>query len=136
LPPLLGAYRAGEVSDEEIGEIEGKLATTAGTCAVMGTASTMACIAEALGMALPGSAAIPAVHADRLRIAEASGARAVAMARRARRCRVRSSPSVGGERAARADGDRRLDQRDHSSHCGGGAPGVLVIARATQPTFR
>ncbi len=48
---------------------------------VMGTASTMACIAEALGMMLPGTAAIPAVHADRLRAAEASGARAVAMAR-------------------------------------------------------
>src|SRR5215216_3391296 len=75
-----GRYRAGAVSAEQIEEIEGKLATTAGTCAVMGTASTMACIAEALGMALPGSAAIPAVHADRLRIAEASGARAVAMA--------------------------------------------------------
>jgi dihydroxy-acid dehydratase len=75
-----GRYRAGAVTADQIEEIEGKLATTAGTCAVMGTASTMACIAEALGMALPGSAAIPAVHADRLRIAEASGARAVAMA--------------------------------------------------------
>ena len=74
-----GKYRAGGVSSDEIDEIEGNLATTAGTCAVMGTASTMACIAEALGMALPDSAAIPAVHADRLRMAEASGARAVAM---------------------------------------------------------
>jgi len=60
-----------------IDEVEGSLATTAGTCAVMGTASTMASIAEALGMVLPGSAAIPAVHADRLRAAEASGRRAV-----------------------------------------------------------
>ena len=50
---------------------------TAGTCAVMGTASTMACIAEALGIMLPGTAAIPAVHADRLRAAEATGAEAV-----------------------------------------------------------
>jgi dihydroxy-acid dehydratase len=56
-----------------------RLATTAGTCAVMGTASTMACIAEALGMSLPGTAAIPAVHADRLRAAEATGAAAVRM---------------------------------------------------------
>ena len=47
----------------------------------MGTASTMAAIAEALGMILPGTAAIPAVHADRLRAAEATGARAVALAR-------------------------------------------------------
>jgi dihydroxy-acid dehydratase len=67
-------YRAGEVDAAEISEVEGKLAVTAGTCAVMGTASTMACIAEALGMMLPGTAAIPAVHADRLRAAEATGA--------------------------------------------------------------
>ena len=73
-------HRAGKVDAAEIEDIEGNLATTAGTCAVMGTASTMASIAEALGMALPGSAAIPAVHADRLRIAEASGRRAVELA--------------------------------------------------------
>ena len=66
-------YRAGTITDEEINEIEDNLATTAGTCPVMGTASTMACIAEALGMALPESAGAPAVHADRLRIAEATG---------------------------------------------------------------
>jgi dihydroxy-acid dehydratase len=57
----------------------GNLATTTGSCAVMGTASTMASIAEALGMTLPGTAAIPAVHSDRLRAAEASGRRAVEM---------------------------------------------------------
>src|SRR5579884_1093079 len=73
-------YRAGEVSGDEIAEIEGNLATTAGTCAVMGTASTMASIAEALGMILPGSAAIPAVHADRLRAAEATGRAAMRLA--------------------------------------------------------
>ena len=76
-----GKYRAGEVSDAGIDEIEGNLATTAGTCAVMGTASTMACVTEALGMSLPDTAAIPAVHADRLRAAEASGVRAMEMAR-------------------------------------------------------
>ncbi|MBN9050150.1 MAG: dihydroxy-acid dehydratase [Rhizobiales bacterium] len=70
-------YRAGDVSADEISTVEGRLATTSGTCAVMGTASTMACIAEALGMILPGTAAIPAVHADRLRAAEATGAAAV-----------------------------------------------------------
>lgn len=70
-------YRANTVSAAEITEVEGRLATTAGTCAVMGTASTMACIAEALGMSLPGTAAIPAVHADRLRAAEATGRAAV-----------------------------------------------------------
>ncbi len=72
-----GKYRAGDIDEGEIGKIEGRLATTAGTCAVMGTASTMACIAETLGMSLPGTAAIPAVHADRLRAAEASGEAAV-----------------------------------------------------------
>jgi dihydroxy-acid dehydratase len=73
-------FRAGEISRQEIEDVEGRLATTAGTCAVMGTASTMASIAEALGMMLPGTAAIPAVHADRLRAAEASGAAAVKLA--------------------------------------------------------
>jgi dihydroxy-acid dehydratase len=70
-------YRAGDIDADEISEVEGRLAVTAGTCAVMGTASTMACLAEALGMILPGTAAIPAVHADRLRAAEATGAAAV-----------------------------------------------------------
>ncbi|HEX3695773.1 MAG TPA: dihydroxy-acid dehydratase [Polyangia bacterium] len=73
-------YRGGAFDEAGIREIEGRLATTAGTCAVMGTASTMACLAEALGISLPDSAAIPAVHADRLRAAEASGRRAVALA--------------------------------------------------------
>ena len=77
-----GRHRAGEVSAAEIEEIEGNLAVTAGTCAVMGTASTMACIAETLGMALPGTAAIPAVHSARLLAAEASGRAAMALARR------------------------------------------------------
>jgi len=74
-------YRAGQIGKDEIDAIEGNLATTAGTCAVMGTASTMACLAETLGVALPGTAAIPAVHADRLRAAEATGETAVALAR-------------------------------------------------------
>src|ERR671936_802274 len=72
-------YRAGDVAEEEISEVEGELAVTAGTCAVMGTASTMACIAEALGLVLPATAAIPAVHADRLRAAEATGTAAAAL---------------------------------------------------------
>lgn len=72
-------FRAGEVDAAGIDEVEANLATTAGTCAVMGTASTMACVAEALGMSLPQTAAIPAVHADRLRAAEAAGERAVGM---------------------------------------------------------
>ena len=73
-------FRAGDVDAARIERVEGNLATTAGSCGVMGTASTMACIAEALGFTLPGTAAIPAVHADRMRAAEASGALAVRLA--------------------------------------------------------
>lgn len=75
-----GKFRAAEIDQAGIDKIESRLVTTAGTCAVMGTASTMACITEALGMALPGTAAIPATHADRLRASEASGAQAVHLA--------------------------------------------------------
>jgi dihydroxy-acid dehydratase len=78
---LWGLHRAGEIGADEIDGIGGRLMPTAGTCMVMGTASTMACMTEALGMMLPGGAAIPAVMADRLRHAEASGARAVEMAK-------------------------------------------------------
>ena len=70
-------HRAGTVDAEEILQVEGRLSVTAGTCAVMGTASTMACIAEVLGMSLPGTAAIPAVHSDRLVAAEETGRQAV-----------------------------------------------------------
>ena len=70
-------YRAGEVSENEVSEVEGNLAVTAGTCAVMGTASSMACVSEALGMSLPGTAAIPAVHSARMVAAEETGTAAV-----------------------------------------------------------
>src|SRR5271165_1492703 len=70
-------FRAGSVDSDEIETVEGRLSVTAGTCAVMGTASTMACLAEALGMSLPGTAAIPAVHSDRLVAAEETGKAAV-----------------------------------------------------------
>jgi dihydroxy-acid dehydratase len=73
-------YRAGEIDEREINAVNAKLAPSAGTCMVMGTASTMALVTEALGMMLPGGACIPAVMSERLRNAEASGARAVALA--------------------------------------------------------
>ena len=75
-----GRYRAGELDDQQIAEVGSELSTTAGTCMVMGTASTMALMTEALGMMLPGGATAPAVHAERLRIAECTGERAVQMA--------------------------------------------------------
>ena len=73
-------YRAGDVDKQEIDQVEGRLAVTSGTCAVMGTASTMALLAETLGMMLPHTAAIPAVHADRLRASEETGTLAAEMA--------------------------------------------------------
>src|SRR6201998_2348468 len=73
-------HRAGAIDVAEIELISGRLAPSVGTCMVMGTASTMACIVEALGLALPMSATAPATHADRRRIAEASGRRAAEMA--------------------------------------------------------
>jgi len=73
-------YRAGEVDQAEIEEVTDNLVPTGGTCGVMGTASTIACMSEAMGMMLPGGATIPAVMAERLRHAETAGGRAVAMA--------------------------------------------------------
>ncbi len=78
-------YRAGRIDDQAITEVEGRLATTSGTCAVMGTASTMASIAEALGMMPAGAAAVPSVDAERLRIAEAAGRLAVELIETPRR---------------------------------------------------
>jgi dihydroxy-acid dehydratase len=77
---LWGQHRAGTIDVAEIELISGRLAPSVGTCMVMGTASTMACIIEALGLALPMSAAAPATHADRRRIAEQSGKRATEIA--------------------------------------------------------
>jgi len=76
-----GRYRAEEIDTAEIDEVNNRLVASVGTCSVMGTASTMACIAEALGMTVPGGASPPAVTSDRMRIAEATGAQAVQMAR-------------------------------------------------------
>ncbi len=77
---LYDLYRTGRLSEEEWCEVEGCIARSAGHCTVMGTASTMTGLAEALGMTLPGAAAIPAPDARRLAIAETSGRRAVELA--------------------------------------------------------
>ncbi|MEX3958491.1 IlvD/Edd family dehydratase [Trinickia sp. EG282A] len=72
-------FRGEEIDAREIDDVNDQLVPTVGTCSVMGTASTMACIAEALGIMLPGGGSAPAVTADRIRIAERTGATAVAM---------------------------------------------------------
>src|SRR5664279_1394299 len=76
---LFDLFRTGRLSEEEWCEIEGGIARSAGHCTVMGTASTMTSLAEALGMTLTGSANIPAVDSRRMAIAEQSGRRAVEM---------------------------------------------------------
>jgi dihydroxy-acid dehydratase len=78
---LWAQHRAGKMDEAEIEVVSGRLAPSVGTCMVMGTASTMACVIEALGFTLPYAAAVPAVHAERVRIAEASGKKAVEMAK-------------------------------------------------------
>src|SRR6266851_1495253 len=78
---LWGQYRAGTFSATDIEQVSERLAPTKGTCMVMGTASTMGCLVETLGMGLPGSGSIPATHSDRLRVAEASGKLAAEMAK-------------------------------------------------------
>ncbi len=85
---LWGEQRAGSIDAAEIEQISGRLCPSVGTCMVMGTASTMACLIETMGLALPMSATAPATHADRRRIAEASGKRAAEMA-------VSGSPTPG-----------------------------------------
>ena len=76
---LFEELRAGRIGEEQWSEIEGCISRSAGHCSVMGTASTMASMAEALGMMLSGGAAIPAVDSRRYKLAEASGQRIVEM---------------------------------------------------------
>jgi len=76
-----GQYRAEEIDADEVTRVNEQLVASVGTCSVMGTASTMACVTEALGIMLPGGASPPAVTADRIRVAERSGAIAVEMAK-------------------------------------------------------
>ena len=78
---MWGKFRAGEIDQQEIDAVNARLAPSVGTCMVMGTASTMACITEAMGLSLPMSATIPAPHAERFRSAEASGRVAAELAK-------------------------------------------------------
>ncbi len=73
-------YRAGRLSSSALDSISDALAPSVGHCMVMGTASTMACLAETLGMTIPGAAAVPAPMAERYRIAERTGQQAVILA--------------------------------------------------------
>jgi dihydroxy-acid dehydratase len=76
---------ADRLREQEIAEINAQLAPSAGTCMVMGTASTMACVVEAMGMSLPLAGTAPSVSAERLRISTATGRQAVELARSGRK---------------------------------------------------
>src|ERR1700736_4032220 len=78
---LFDLFRTGEITEEDWSEIEGGISRSAGHCTVMGTASTMTSLAEAMGMTLPGCANVPAADSRRLTMAELSGRRAVEMVR-------------------------------------------------------
>jgi dihydroxy-acid dehydratase len=90
---LWGQHRAGQLSSDELSKARERLATTAGTCTVMGTASTMAAVAEVMGVGLPGSSTAPAPSGDRLRIGRRSGRLAVTAARENRRPSQLLSPA-------------------------------------------
>jgi dihydroxy-acid dehydratase len=128
-------YRAGTLSSDELDVIEGALCPSTGHCMVMGTASTMASLVEALGMALPGCAAIPAPLAERARVAETSGRRIIGLVQEGLKPSriltpeafdnaIRVLMAVGGSTnavihltavAARAGVALSLDQFDHMS---------------------
>lgn len=75
----LGMLKANKIDEQTYRQLEDCAAPTCGSCSFLGTANTMCCVAEALGMSLPGSATIPATHADRLRAAQASGRQIVTL---------------------------------------------------------
>lgn len=74
-------FRSEQIDQDEIDDVNNQLVASVGTCSVMGTASTMACLAEAMGLTVPGGASPPAVTAERMRVAEQTGQQAVWLAR-------------------------------------------------------
>jgi dihydroxy-acid dehydratase len=74
--------RAGRITEAEFEEIENSMSRSNGHCMTMGTASTMACVTEALGLTLPGAAAIPAVDSRRAQVAEAAGRKIIELVER------------------------------------------------------
>ncbi len=75
----LGMLKAGRIDQETYDRLEDEAMPSCGSCSFLGTANSMACVAEAMGMCLPGTATIPATHADRLRAAQHTGRQIVAL---------------------------------------------------------
>src|SRR2546428_13912686 len=106
--------RAGRLTDEELCEAESCMSRSSGHCMVMGTASTMASMVEALGMTLPGNAAIPAPDSRRLAQAELAGRRAVEMAR------------AGGPKPSEILTARAFDNAIRALMAVGGSPNAVI----------
>ena len=131
---LWAAFRAGELDQDGLDRAHDQLMPTAGTCMVMGTASTMAALAETLGFTLPGAATAPAVSSERMRLAEATGVRAVAMAKAGGpKPSELLTPSVVPQRVGGAAGDQRLDQRRRASCRDRGPRRHQIRSRRTRP---
>src|SRR5438067_5216556 len=111
---LWAERRAGRLTDEELCEAESCMSRSAGHCMVMGNASTMASMAEALGMTLPGNAAIPAPDSRRLAQAELAGRRAVAMA------------TAGGPRPSEILSARAFDNAIRGDMAIGGSTNAII----------
>src|SRR5690242_126139 len=121
---LWGKHRAGELDEAELEQVNGRLVPSVGTCAVMGTASTMACLTEAMGLSLPLTAAIPATHAERRRLAEATGRRAAAMA------------LAGGPRPSELLGAKAIHNASAVLHAIGGSTNGLIHLAAIAGRLR
>ena len=107
----MGRYKAGRITEEQFYEIECKACGGPGACAFMGTANTMNCIVEALGLSLPGCATLPALDPDRADLCRAQRPAHRRAGPRGRACRSDAHPGEPGERGARHAGARRVDQR-------------------------
>jgi dihydroxy-acid dehydratase len=107
LTEALGMLKADKIEESEFMELENCSAPTCGSCSFLGTANTMCCVAEAMGLCLPGSATIPASYAERWRVAQESGRQIVALFKRGITARqilnqkgiengIRVSTAIGG----------------------------------------
>jgi dihydroxy-acid dehydratase len=103
----LGMLKAGKIDDEKYLNLENCAGPTCGSCSFLGTANTMCCVAEAMGLSLPGSATIPATHAGRWRAAQESGRQIVELVKQGITARqilnqkgiengIRLSTAIGG----------------------------------------
>ena len=112
----VGSVLTGTMSEAELRDLERACAPTVGSCPGQFTANTMAMVSETLGLALPGSAMLPAVYSERLALARRAGRRVTEILAERRPAAARSRhPQVARERGRGGGGDRRLHQRRPAS---------------------